>query len=159
MFLGPNGIGPWEWEELAVALDRAAKDRTFRVFPVLLPALPDPFDPSMLPPFLSTRTWIDLRNEAEGRGAVQELINAVNGVAPGAPPAGAPMVTVCPYLGLQAFDEERAMFFFGRAREVQEMVERRNRACRRCGGPASVRLRDRAGRPQLVSAPNRLFPQ
>ncbi len=123
VFLGPNGIGPWEWEELAVALDRAAKDRSFRVFPVLLPALPDPFDSSMLPPFLSTRTWIDLRNEAEGRGAVQELINAVNGVAPGAPAAGAPMVTVCPYLGLQAFDEERAMFFFGRAREVQEMVE------------------------------------
>src|SRR3954449_1565525 len=36
-FVGPHAIGDWAREELHVALDRAAKDRNFRVFLVLLP--------------------------------------------------------------------------------------------------------------------------
>ena len=39
--VGPNGVGDWASEELNVALDRAAKDRSFRLFLVLLPAVPD----------------------------------------------------------------------------------------------------------------------
>jgi hypothetical protein len=41
-FVGPNGQGDWEREELAVALSRAANDRRFRLFPVLLPGVPEP---------------------------------------------------------------------------------------------------------------------
>src|SRR5438309_4930096 len=55
-FVGPHGLGDWAREELAVALDRAAKDRTFRLFLVFLPGMPEPFDASTLPPFLSMRT-------------------------------------------------------------------------------------------------------
>jgi hypothetical protein len=61
VFVGPHGIGSWEDLEYKLAVDRMAKDRSFRVFLVLLPGLPEPFDTSQLPPFLSTRTWIDLR--------------------------------------------------------------------------------------------------
>src|SRR4029453_9476579 len=43
-FVGPSGEGNWEREELAVAQSRAAKDRGFRLFPVLLPGVGDPFD-------------------------------------------------------------------------------------------------------------------
>jgi len=39
--VGPNAVGDWASEELNVALDRAAKDRSFRLFLVLLPAVPD----------------------------------------------------------------------------------------------------------------------
>ena len=64
-FIGPNRVGDWTSEELNVALDRAAKDRIFRLFLVLLPAVPEPFDATSLPPFFSTRTWVDLRKGIE----------------------------------------------------------------------------------------------
>ena len=63
-----------------VALDRAAKDRGFRLFLVLLPGLPDPFDATRLPPFLSTRTWVDLRKGIDDSRGIQSLINAVKGI-------------------------------------------------------------------------------
>src|SRR5215207_2660009 len=61
VLIGPADVGDWAREEVAVALDRAAKERSFRVFLVLLPGLPDPFEPTILSPFLSTRTWVDFR--------------------------------------------------------------------------------------------------
>src|SRR5437867_4465578 len=45
VFVGPGGLGDWEREELLVVQNRAAKERsTFRLIPVLLPGVPDPFD-------------------------------------------------------------------------------------------------------------------
>ena len=40
VFIGPHDLGAWEHQELSFALDRAAKDSSFRVFPVLLKGLP-----------------------------------------------------------------------------------------------------------------------
>src|SRR5262245_50033647 len=57
VFVGSADLGDWERQELDVALDRSAKDPSFRVFPVLLPGVPDSFDATRLPPFLRTRTW------------------------------------------------------------------------------------------------------
>src|SRR5918996_3039427 len=51
VFLGPNDLGSWELQELDEARNRAAQDRSFRLIPVLLSGLPDPFDPNRLPPF------------------------------------------------------------------------------------------------------------
>jgi hypothetical protein len=39
VFVGPGDLGAWELQEAALALDRAAKDREFRVFAVLLPGV------------------------------------------------------------------------------------------------------------------------
>src|SRR5690348_7757211 len=80
VFVGPHGLGDWVHEELGVALDRAAKDRAFRLFLVLLPGLPEPFDATTLPPFLSTRTWVDLRPGVDDPRAFQHLVNAIKGV-------------------------------------------------------------------------------
>jgi WD40 repeat protein/energy-coupling factor transporter ATP-binding protein EcfA2 len=123
VFVGPHGLGAWEQQELSVALDRAAKDPAFRLFLVLLPGLPEPFDATSLPPFLSTRTWVDLRGGVDGAQAFQSLVNAVKGVPWGAP-AIEPSPSVCPYRGLQTFDEEHAEFFFGRDGDVQRLVEK-----------------------------------
>ena len=59
VFIGTHDAGDWEREEIGLALDRAAKTRSFRVFLVLLPGVSEPFDPNALSPFLSTRTWVD----------------------------------------------------------------------------------------------------
>ena len=35
VFVGPHDLGPWERQEVTLALDRAVTQRDFRVFPVL----------------------------------------------------------------------------------------------------------------------------
>ena len=57
VFVGPGDLGAWENQEVGVALDRAASDPGFRLFLVLLPGLPEPFDATVLSPFLRLRTW------------------------------------------------------------------------------------------------------
>ena len=37
VFLGPNGLGPWQNEEMRAALDERVAQKTIRVVPVLLP--------------------------------------------------------------------------------------------------------------------------
>jgi energy-coupling factor transporter ATP-binding protein EcfA2 len=124
VFVGPGGISDWERLEFKVATDRMAKERDFRVFLVLLPGLPDPFDVSSLPPFLCTRTWVDLRKGVADSRAFQRIVNAVMGVAPGPETLVEARDDVCPYRGLRPFHEEHAEFFFGRESDVQRLVEK-----------------------------------
>lgn len=123
-FLGGDEIGAWEREELAVAQDRAAKDRAFRLFLVLLPGAPERFEASTLSPFLSTRTWVDLRAGVHEARSFQALINAVKGVPQGPQRRVERSSEVCPYRGLQPFDEDHAEFFFGRDADVQRLIEK-----------------------------------
>jgi formylglycine-generating enzyme required for sulfatase activity len=122
VFVGPNDLGAWERMEVALALDRAAKDRSYRVFPVLLPGL-ERFDPNVLPPFLRTRTWVDLRKGIDNQDALQALINAVRGVPFGSAPVAALDQTNPPYRGLRAFEERHSHLFFGREAEIQRLLE------------------------------------
>lgn len=124
IFIGPHGIGDWERLELKLATARMAKDRSFRVFLVLLPGLPEPFDTSSLPPFLSTRTWVDLRKGVAERRSFQTLINAIKGVASDPDISIAPRDEESPYQGLRPFDEQHEEFFFGRESDVQRLIEK-----------------------------------
>jgi WD40 repeat protein len=124
VFVGPGGIGDWERMEFKLATDRMAKDRNFRVFLVFLPGLPEPFDTGSLPPFLSTRTWVDMRKGIDDPSTFQTFINAVKGVASGPQTPIEPRDDICPYRGLRAFDEEHSEFFFGREGDVQRLVEK-----------------------------------
>jgi WD40 repeat protein len=124
VFIGPHDVGSWEREELAVALDMAAKDSSVRLFLVLLPGLPEPFEPSGLSPFLSTRTWVDLRRGLGDTRGLQSIINAVRGIPLGPDVPIEPHGESPPYRGLQPFDERHAGFFFGRDADVQRLVEK-----------------------------------
>src|SRR5262249_35905561 len=112
VFIGKDGFGNWGAEEFDVAQNRAANDRDFRLIPVLLPGLPDPFDPSSLPAFLLSRTWVDFRPGLDDARAFRLLVCAIKGVPPG-PEDGGPLTIanddakteLVPYLGLDAFDE------------------------------------------------------
>jgi tetratricopeptide (TPR) repeat protein/transcriptional regulator with XRE-family HTH domain len=81
VFVGPHGAGSWSAMEARLALDLAAKDSAFRVFPVLLPGVPEPFDPATLPPFLATYSWVDLRSGLEEETGLARLIQAIKGTA------------------------------------------------------------------------------
>ncbi len=125
VFVGPQGIGDWVKEQLAVALDRAAKDRSFRVFPVLLPGLREPFDTTTLPPLLRTHLWVDLRAGFEDQRSFQHLVNAVKGLPLGPDRPTEERPAVCPYSGgLQAFEEHQAPYFLGREADVQRLTKR-----------------------------------
>jgi len=124
VFVGPHGIGDWERLEFSLATARMAKERGFRAFLVLLPGLPEPFDTSTLPPFLGMRTWVDLRKGIFDERGFQLLIHAIAGLAPGPAVPIEARTDVCPYRGLQSFDEEHAAFFFGRDADTQRLIER-----------------------------------
>jgi WD40 repeat protein/energy-coupling factor transporter ATP-binding protein EcfA2 len=124
VMVGPSDLGGWEREEVDVALSQAVARPGFRVIPVLLPGIADPFDPNTLPPFLATRTWVDFRRGIDDTRALQDLVNAIRGVPFGADAPVARDDGTPPYRGLAAFTEADAGLFFGREREVQRLLEK-----------------------------------
>ncbi len=80
VLVGADGLGPWEDVEMQAALSRAVKDGR-PVIPVLLadaPAEPE------LPMFLSERTWVDLRPQADSGNLTpfDRLIWGITGKGP-----------------------------------------------------------------------------
>jgi energy-coupling factor transporter ATP-binding protein EcfA2 len=124
IFIGSKGLGNWAREELLVAQDRAAREAGYRLIPILLPGVSDPFDFSKLPPFLTQRTWVDFRGGLDQERPFRILVNAIKGKPPGPDAVQSRADDTCPYQGLEVFDEVNAEFFFGRERDVQRLVEK-----------------------------------
>lgn len=111
VFVGPQGMGPWQRREKFLALSRQVHQPEFPVIPVLLPGA----DPAL--GFLEQHTWVDLRQKLDDPLTLELLNKAVQGQAPGPDLAvwvQATLASVCPYRGLRPFREEDASFFFGR---------------------------------------------
>jgi WD40 repeat protein len=121
VFLGPAGLGTWENEEMRVALDIRANKSDFRVIPVLLPGARLP-ERGRLPRFLARHTWVDFRPGLDDPDAFHRLVSGIQGVAPG-PEGAVEAEAICPFRGLQVFDEEHARFFYGREALTQHLVE------------------------------------
>src|SRR2546421_231079 len=121
--IGAQGLGDWESGLLGLVLSRAQQVSTFRIVPVLLAGVAQPFDATNLPHPLDTLPWVDLRAGHESPNARQHLVTAIRGSLPDAalPPGLADQV--CPYRGLQPFEQDHADFFFGRDADVQRLVE------------------------------------
>jgi WD40 repeat protein len=129
VFVGGDEVGSWVQEELDVAVGRAASDRSFRVFLVLLPSAPPFFDPSGLHPFLSQRTWVDLRAVDDSAVAADLLARAVRGEPLGFVDRDVrPGPSTCPYVGLRSFDADDVEWFFGREADTQRMAEKLRRS-------------------------------
>ena len=62
--VGPDGMGPWEINEMRLCLDQMV-GRHMPLIPVLLPGVET--EPE-LPPFLETLTWVDLREGLSTEG-------------------------------------------------------------------------------------------
>jgi hypothetical protein len=80
VLVGADGLGPWEEEEMHVALALAV-EQDLPVIPVLLadaPTVPE------LPRFIEGRTWVDLRPNAEPGSlpALERLIWGITGKRP-----------------------------------------------------------------------------
>jgi WD40 repeat protein len=122
VFVGPEGAGDWDRENLRAVRERSEGDGP-RLIPVLLPGLPEPFDPRSLPPFLATEAWVDLRRGIDDPRGFQALVNAIKG-APLSIEGGTQLrPDQPPYRGLRPFEESDAELFFGREAETQRLVE------------------------------------
>ena len=118
VFVGPAGAGPWQHEEMRVAIQRRADARRaglrpFRVIPVLLPGA-ERGERSKLPDFLVQATWVEFHSTLDDEQAFHRLAAGIRGQAPGPGPGQAALEGECPYRGLLYFDVEHAPFFFGR---------------------------------------------
>jgi len=114
LFLGPNGLGPWQKQELQIAIDKRARDEAFHVIPVLLPGVERPRrgDVAHLE-FLINASWVEFRKTLDDERAFRMLVWGITGIKP-PPPGSTPDGDVCPYRGLEAFRLVDAKFFFGR---------------------------------------------
>ena len=130
VFVGPGGIGPWQHDEMRLAIERrvagssaatAAGTSPFRVIPVLLPGSERP-NRSQLPAFLTATTWVEFRTTLDDVAAFQRMVCGIRGIEPGTGPDNAPFVGLSPYRGLMFFDVEHAPFFFGREALTEWMV-------------------------------------
>jgi hypothetical protein len=77
VFLGPNGLGPWQKQELQVAIDRRARDEAFHVIPVLLPGAERPRrgDVAHLE-FLINASWVEFLKTLDDEQAFRSLMPA-----------------------------------------------------------------------------------
>ena len=74
--IGPQGIAPWQNEEMRAALARRVRDAPSRVIPTLLPGA----DSACLPAFLRRLTWADLRPGLSDENGFRRLISGIEGV-------------------------------------------------------------------------------
>ena len=129
VFVGPSGISPWHNEEMRAALEGRARDKAYRVIPVLLPGATLP-KRGRLPLFLARLTWVDFQSGLDDFEAFRRLVSGIRGVAPGpGPEMLSPLGDRPPYRGLEKFGPQDAEWFFGRESETQQLIEHLKTAC------------------------------
>jgi len=123
VFIGRE-LGGWQKREMFFALDRQVREEKqghpWPVIPVLLAGA------DLTASFLFLNTWIDLRGGL-GSVAVAETVDAFERAITAAALASRilaePATGLCPYRGLEAFREEHAAFFSGRAAFAKQLFD------------------------------------
>lgn len=103
LFLGKQGIRPWQNVEMEAALVRAvnranqAGESAFRIVPVLLPGAKE-LTEEEIPDFVGLQTWVDFRSTKglDDSDAFNRLVAGIRGVAPGRPLASPSWLTTLP---------------------------------------------------------------
>jgi hypothetical protein len=87
-FLGPSGLGPWQKQEIQVAVDKRARDSAFPVIPVLLPGAERPRrgDVAHLE-FLINASWVEFLRTLDDQAAFDKLLWGITWRSGSWPPA------------------------------------------------------------------------
>ncbi len=117
VYVGRSGIHTWVDREVRVALERSTADPDFRIFPILGPGA----DRKRLPAFLAQHAAIDLTAGRLEPEALQQLVREILESPRQRISLLAPEES--PFRGLRAFGPEHAHLFFGRDREIEELIE------------------------------------
>ena len=135
VFIGPSRLGPWQKEEIQVAIGRRVGDPAFHVIPVLLPGAERPRrgDVAHLE-FLIHGTWVEFGRTLDDARAFDRLVCGIQGVKHDHRRDEAIDPGRCPYRGLEAFGPDDAAFFFGRANLTAWLVSDLRRELRSAQG-------------------------
>jgi TIR domain len=88
IFLGKETPTGWFDQEIQRALNRHARDKRFRVIPVLLPES----DSSIVDNFLELRSWVEFKHGFNDEQALHLLGAGIQGIAPGRTPTALSIV-------------------------------------------------------------------
>src|SRR5271166_2010966 len=138
-FLGPNGLGPWQKEEIQVAIDKRVRNPDFHVIPVLLPGAERPRRGAVAHlEFLINASWVEFPKSLDDRRAFDSLVAGIRGIKPTLSPEEVKRWEGRrPYRGLEAFGPDDAPFFFGRENLTDWLVSDLRREIR---APVGVRF-------------------
>ena len=114
LLVGSHGIGNWQVLEYDEALDKRVGSPDFPVILVLLEGQPAPGLP-----FLRQLHWIVTPDPAAER-VVAQLLDATGGESTR---PGELWRYASPYRGLAAMEQKDSDYFFGRSREIVEVIE------------------------------------
>ncbi len=116
--IGTGEMGHWQQREMYFALERQSREPEFRVIPLLLP--------NAIPPlgFLGQNMWVDFRGGIDEPMAFNILLAAIRREK-----LDSMLLerlqevnnAICPYRGLNVFQEQDAAFFFGRDVAINEL--------------------------------------
>ena len=123
VFIGPSGIGPWQDQEMKVALAKRVRDKSFRVVPIVLPRGQRPLQESDLPDFLRNLVW-DAWRELNDAKALYRLHWGILGKQPEQQAEIEIHQNINPFRGLEFFREIDAPYFFGRNAVIDLLFER-----------------------------------
>ena len=113
LYVGENGLGPWQVIEYYEALDKRVKQPDFPIVLVLLDGRPAPGLP-----FLRQLHWIVTADPASA-DTIAKLKDATTG---GGARPGELWRYTAPYRGLASMTEADSDFFFGRAQETVDVL-------------------------------------
>ena len=115
VLVGPAGLGNTQHYEYQLGLTRQAAEPAFPLIPVLLPGTPEYRFPRG---FLGLQTWVNFAEGLNDPAAQQRLLAAIRRESLN---AEAVRGAICPYKGLEAFQEEDGKIFFGRDAEAAQL--------------------------------------
>jgi formylglycine-generating enzyme required for sulfatase activity len=113
LLVGDKGIGDWQVLEYDEALDRQVKSPNFAVVPVLLKGRTAPGLP-----FLRRLHWIVTADP----GSESDVARLIDAAAGSGTSLGDLWRYTSPYRGLAAMEEKDSDYFFGREREIVDVI-------------------------------------
>jgi formylglycine-generating enzyme required for sulfatase activity len=118
VLVGESGVQRWVDREVRYALDRNTQNPKYRVIPLLGPGARE----NDLPLFLQQQQYLKLDWSQPDVAAVQRIAAAILE----APPERVNVLPpgTSPFRGLLTYDTEHSLLFFGRDREIEELLHR-----------------------------------
>jgi formylglycine-generating enzyme required for sulfatase activity len=123
--IGPEGIGPWQRDEIEIAADLRIRNPSLLVIPVILPGGAGNWN--QLPATLHLRHRVEYIRSIDGEPTTTDTLRAAIRAEPLPPPDAPRSLEQSPYPGLASFEGKDELYFRGREEHVRRLLEKLSR--------------------------------